>query len=105
MAENEEVNIITHLLEVEKEAYSLIAAANIKSEKIISEAKAKADVQFKSAYQEKAAEIEKAFSEKKEQISKDHDKIIDEYKNQVQEKTQDFSSLNKFLDKVIFEQA
>ena len=51
MSDNDEVSIIAHLLKVEKEASKIIACANIKADKEISDAKIAADAEFKKIMQ------------------------------------------------------
>ncbi|MCF0243054.1 MAG: hypothetical protein HUK25_10470 [Treponema sp.] len=105
MADNEETEIISHLLEVEKEAYSIIASANNKYEKKIIEVKALAEENYKEQYQTKAAELEKEFELKKKQILDEHKKSIDDYKISVQDKPQHIDRFNDFLDQLIFKKA
>ncbi len=103
MAENSEVSIITHLLEVEKQASQIIAAANIKSERKISEAKVAADNEFKSMYSGKAEELNNDFNRQKNEITAQHDSILSEYKDQVEKRPQNKEAFFACLDKVLFE--
>jgi len=104
MADNDEVSIITHLLEIEKQASQIISAASIKGDKEISDAKINADSEFKRLYSEKAVALEKAFADKKSEINSEHDKILQEYKTSVAEKPQDKKSFAMFVEKELFGQ-
>ncbi len=101
--DNEEVSIIAHLLEVEKEASQIIAAANIKGDKKIAEAKMAADSEFKSLYAEKSEELQKDFENKKQAVFSSHEKIISEYKASVESKNQNKEAFNNLLEKTLFE--
>lgn len=104
MADNDEVSIIAHLLEVEKQASQIISAANIKGDKEISDAKMAAEVEFKKNYSERAELLEKNFETKKVEITAEHDKILAEYKASVEEKTQNKEAFCSVIEKELFGQ-
>lgn len=103
MAGNEEVSIIAHLLEVEKQASQVISVANVKADKKISEAKIAADAEFKKLFTEKSDKIQNDFNENKTKIVDEHNKVMEEYKSSVENKAQNKENFNAFLDKVLFE--
>lgn len=103
MADNDEVNIITHLLEVEKQASQVISVANVKGDKIISDAKANADSEFKRLYSEKAEKLQKDFETQKIQITENHQRNLNEYKKSVEDQPQNKEAFSVLLDKVLFE--
>lgn len=100
---NEEVSIIAHLIEIEKQASQIIAAANIKGDKKISEAKIAAENEFKNLYAEKAKKLLADFENEKLQILEAHNKIIDEYKHSVESRNQNKEDFNKLLASLLFE--
>lgn len=103
MAENEEVSVITHLLEIEKKASSVINAAAIESDKRISNAKIAAEAEFKKQYALEAEKVSGEFDAKKDEVIKAHDQVMASYKQSVEQKNQDKESFRAFLDKVLFE--
>ena len=104
MSDNDEVSIIAHLLEVEKEASKIIACANIKADKEISDAKIDADAEFKKLYSEKAALLEKEFEAKKAEVTASHDKILHSYKASVAGMSQNKEAFASVIEKELFGQ-
>jgi len=103
MADNDEVNIISHLLEVEKQASQVIAVANVKSDKNISQAKIAADAEFKKLYTEKSEQLQKDYENKKAEITEKHNKVLSDYKTSVESMPQNKENFSALLDKVLFE--
>lgn len=101
---NDEVSIIAHLLEIEKQASQIIAAANFKGDKKISEAKITSENEFKSLYAEKAKALQADYENQKSRILEAHNKIIDEYKQSVESRTQNKESFNSLLTSLLFEE-
>lgn len=102
MAE-EEVNIISHLLEVEQNAYLQAKSAQEDANKMLSEARAKADAAFKSQFDIIVAELEDNYKQRIEQISAESKKYIENYKESVEKTEQDKPAFNSLLMKVIEE--
>ena len=100
MAE-EEVNIISHLLEVEQNAYLQAKTAQDDANKMLSEAKAKADSEDKPQYDVLVSELEKDYKDRAERIAAEYKKNIDDYKNSVEKTEQDKPAFNAFVKKVI----
>ena len=100
MAE-EEVNIISHLLEVEQNAYLQAKTAQDDANKMLSEAKAKADSEYKAQYDVLVSELEKDYKPQTERIAAEYKKNIDDYKNSVEKTEQDKPAFNAFVKKVI----
>ena len=100
MAE-EEVNIISHLLEVEQNAYLQAKTAQDDANKMLSEAKAKSDSEYKAQYDVLVSELEKDYKTQTERIAAEYKKNIDDYKNSVEKTEQDKLAFNAFVKKVI----
>lgn len=100
MAE-EEVNIISHLLEVEQNAYLQAKTAQDDANKMLSEAKTKADSEYKAQYDVLVSELEKDYKDRAERIAAEYKKNIDDYKNSVEKTEQDKPAFNAFVKKVI----
>ena len=106
MAEqNEELKMINHLLEVEKDANSLISEAMETSEKKISEARAKYNAEYKEKTEKIIEELKNNYEASIKEISEEHNHIIDEFKSYLEAKTQNYENFAKFLDKKLFEKA
>lgn len=97
-----ETNIISHLLEVETEAESVIDAAQVESSKRILASKASADELFHSKYAELVQRLEAETDEKLRGYSKTHDEELESYKSTVLQTEKDVGSFNSFLDKILF---
>lgn len=98
MAESfSEIDVLNHLLEVEKDASLLIDQAVEDSTKKVSAAKAKANAQL----QEKVAQIQKQmeadFQSNVESVQKSHDSLLEDYKNQLATKSQNKKQFNSLL--------
>ena len=106
MAEqNEELKMINHLLEVEKDANSLISEAMETSEKKISEARAKYNAEYKEKTEKIIEELKNNYEASINKISEEHNRQIDEYKTYLEAKPQNYDNFEKFLDKQLFEKA
>lgn len=104
MADNDEVSIIAHLLEVEKQASQIISVANVKGDKEISDAKIAADAEFKKLYSEKAELLEKEFEAKKTEVTASHEKILQDYKDSVAGMPQNKEAFASLIEKELFGQ-
>lgn len=103
MAENSsELDVINHLLEVEKNASILIDDAMIEADKRIAEARTKYNAEYKEKYDAIVAEKDKTYHEKLDSISANHKKEIEEYKKSLENKNQNTDAFNKVLDDLLF---
>ncbi len=104
MAEqNEELKMINHLLEVEKDANSLISEAMETSEKKISEARAKYNAEYKEKTDKIIEELKNNYDSSIKKITDEHNLIIDEFKAYLEAKPQNYDNFAKYLDKKLFE--
>ena len=103
MADNEEVSVITHLLEIEKQASSVINAAAVECDRKISNAKINAEQEFKKQYAVEAEKLQNDFDVKKNEILHNHEAVMNSYKKSVEQKNQDKEKFQDFLNKVLFE--
>lgn len=101
MAENEEVNIITHLLELEKESSKLIDDAVKEAQNRTSQAKSELNASFKKEYDTVVAGLEKEYQDKLQNLKASHSEIIDEYKNQLTENPKNKKAFNKLMDELL----
>lgn len=79
-ADNSEVAVITHLLEVEKEAQTLLSEAQDEANKRTADYKAKAESTFMEARDKIVSEIEASYNAQTEAIREDHEEQIAAYK-------------------------
>lgn len=98
MAENE-VNVISHLLEVESQASALIGDAQNESNKKILAAKAKADEIFYTKYRDTVEFLEKEYNDKVQNYESEHNEEIKSYKDKIVHSEKDIAAFNTFLDK------
>lgn len=100
MAENE-VNVISHLLEVESQASALIDDAQIESNKRITQAKTKADELFYNKYRETVENLEKEYNQKVQGYEAEHNAEIESYKNKITSSAKDVNAFNSFLNSTL----
>lgn len=96
MAENE-VNVISHLLEVESQASALIDDAQIEGNKRIIAAKTKADELFYSKYSENVASLEIQYNQIIESYETAHKEMLESYKKQILASEKNTEAFNSFL--------
>lgn len=103
MAEkNSEIDVINHLIEVEKEASVLIDEAGIEAEKRLSEARAKYNAEYKIKYDSVVETLEKDYQKKLEELNENHIKEIEAYKTSLETKNQNSKEFKELLDKLLF---
>ncbi|MCR5290421.1 MAG: hypothetical protein K6E51_10545 [Treponema sp.] len=101
MAE-QDVNVISHLLDVEKEASSLIGDAQNESAKRMAAARAEADAEYKKQYDSLMSELESDYQTQTQAIVKKHDEDLDAYKKEIDSMTQNTEAFSTYLDSVLF---
>ena len=99
---NEEVNVIGHLLDVEKNAEQLVSDAQIEASKRISAAKATSDGEYKKLYADLAVRLEQEYQEKIAEISASHRKELEVYKDKIRSSEKDAKSFHELLDSILF---
>lgn len=92
-----EVAVISHLLEVERQAQSLISEAEAEADKRAAEYKAKAESEFKAAHDALIVEMDKAYKEQVEAIKKAHDEEIAAYKRSIEALPQNREAFNALV--------
>lgn len=97
-----EVEVLNHLLEVERAAATLAIDAKADADKKISAAKSKADAQFKVEFDKIVSENERVYSEKTEKIVADSEKTIKDYKEKISNSSKNIDEFNSYLDKILF---
>lgn len=101
MAE-QEVDIIGHLLDIERTASAVLSQAQVEADKRISAAKNQADQNFKAQYDVIVADEEKRLASEIAAITQKYDADVAAYKEGLSSAAKDIPSFNKLLDKVLF---
>lgn len=98
MAENSEIDVIKHLLEIEKEASQMINDAKIEAEKRISDARNKYNALFRESYDSMISKMEAEYQNNVKETEENHNKEIESFKNSLESKSQNKEEFAKFLD-------
>lgn len=101
MADNEELNVINHLLDIEKGAASLINEAMEEADKRIAEARAKYNAEYKEKYDAVLEELKAKYDSDVAEVVQAHKKEIEDFKSSVEGKNQDYSAFSGLLDKLL----
>ena len=99
---SEEVDIIEHLLEVERESSQMILDARLEADKIIAESRARAETSFKEQYDSILKNLEQKEASAKEEISKRHEAQFSEYKQGLDAAEKDEKAFRSLLDTLLF---
>lgn len=103
MAENNaEINVINHLLSVEKDASVLIDNAVKEADEKTSKARNQANLQFQQKYDSCVAEMETEYQEKLQYIKDENSKEIEKFKTDLENKTLNTAAFKDLLDKLLF---
>lgn len=103
MAEtNVELDTIKHLLDIEKEAATLIDEAKIEADKRVLRAKTEYNEQYKKEYDALTERLESEYNQNCAQINKKYEDELEDFKKSLADiplNTQDF---NKTLEQIFF---
>lgn len=102
MESNSELDIINHLLEVEKDASGLISEAREEADKRVADAKAKYNLEYKKRYDQIVVELEKEYQSEMESARTAHDNAIIAYKSELESTEKNSKAFNALLDKLLF---
>lgn len=98
----EETDVISHLIEVERQAATLLMDAQVEADKRISAAKTKADEKYRSGYEKAVADVEAEFKTAIGQISVKHDEVFSQYIDEVKAVPKNEAAFNELLDNLLF---
>ena len=99
---NSEIEIINHLLEVEKNASILLDDARKEAERRVLEAKNKANEEFQKEYEKTLAKAEADYNLEMKKIDEKHEQIIAEYKESLCKKSVDKDNFFNYVDSLLF---
>lgn len=97
---NAELDIINHLLEVEKNAAVLIDNAKQEAETKKNQATATFNAEYKRRYDELMAKVTSDYEASLQSIKENHQKELEDYKASLTEKTINKNTFNEVLDKL-----
>lgn len=98
-----EIDVISHLMNVENQASTLIFEAQTVAEKNISDARATAENLYKQKYEKLLNELELDYSEKIQKVIQNNKNSFNQYQQKIQDLPQDEKSFNELLDSLLFE--
>lgn len=96
-----EINVITHLLQVESDASALVYESQAEADKRIALARSQADSQYKVLYGQIISELDCDYNNKIKSLTESHAKVLQDYKTSVEQTPQNVESFNSFLKKIL----
>lgn len=104
MADNsDELKMINHLLDVEKDANYVITQAMEEAGKKVEAARAKSNAEYKQKVDEIIEDQKNKFDSASKEILESHKKQIEDYQLFLQSKKQNYADFSKLLEKLMFE--
>lgn len=98
----EEMDVIQHLIEVEKEAAEVLVETQKKADETVASARVSAQARFKNEYSKIVKSVDEAEAKEKEAASKEHDNILKSYNNDLNSAVKDVNSFNNGLEKILY---
>ncbi len=96
-----ETDVIGHLIDIEQQAATMLFDAQTEADRRITEAKSKADDQYKAGYEKLVSSLEDSFSSKKKALLEDHQKQIDSFKAGVENTPKTEDQFNQLLKELL----
>ncbi|MBR6154229.1 MAG: hypothetical protein IKQ43_07320 [Treponema sp.] len=98
---SQEMDVIEHLLEIEREASRTLVSAQAQADSQIAAARTKADEQFKKLYSEAVKGIEEKAQLAKKEITDNRQSSLDSYKGSLSSMEMDVEAFNSLLESYI----
>ena len=99
---NEEIDVINHLLSVEKNAAVLIDNAVREADSRTSKARNDAAAEFKVKYDECIAAMEKNYHITVDQVKEKHQQDFEQFKSELNNQQNNYTEFNTLMDKLLF---
>ena len=96
-----EADVISHLLDVEQNAFLQVKAAQEKANKIVGEARSQADSQFNQKFEELSLHLEEELNSEKNRVIQEHNSYLSNFKEGVQKKSMNKSAFEAFIKKAL----
>lgn len=104
MAEvNNEISVISHLIQVEKAASSLIDDAVKEAEMRLSQARSESNQQFKDKYDKVVATLEEEYNHNIQKLQSEHDEKVQSFKDSLSSQNQDKQAFQSLLNELLFQ--
>ncbi len=104
MAEKDvETGVIEHLLQVEKDASSLIDEAVREADSRIAAAKSRYNSEYKSRYDDMVGKLDRDYNAEIQELKDSHKKLLENYEAEMRSSPRHQEEFNKLLDKLLFE--
>lgn len=98
----QEIDVISHLLEVEREVSLMLSEAQKKADEKIAHSRAAADLRFKELYSQIVKNLDSEEIAAKEKIESIHKEKLASYQNELESAVKDKDSFCSIIDKVLF---
>ena len=99
---NEEIDIINHLLSVEKNAAVLIDNAVREADSRTSKARNEAAAAYKTQYDECVAAMDKDYQKTVEQVKQKHQQDFEQFKSELNNQKNNYEAFNSLMDELLF---
>ena len=98
---SQEMDVIEHLLEIEREASRTLVSAQTLADEKIAAARIKSDEQFKKAYSDAVKGLEEKAQLAKKEITDSRQSSLDSYKDSLSSMEMDVEAFNSLLESYI----
>lgn len=98
---SEEMDVIQHLLEIEREASEVLIKAQEEADKKIAAARMQSDSLFKQQFDSFTKGLDESMKSKKADVQKEEKSRLESFKNELDSTTKDNDSFNALLEKLI----
>ncbi|MBQ1832499.1 MAG: hypothetical protein II563_01660 [Treponema sp.] len=99
---SEEMDVIQHLLEIERAASEILVKAQEEADKKIAAAKAQADSEFKEKFAAYVKESEDSAAENKALVIKQQEERLSSFKDSLSSSRKDTDGFNSLLEKLLY---
>lgn len=98
----DEIDIISHLIDVEQQATSLVLDAQIEADQRIADARSLADTQFKELYEKMINSLEKKTSKEIDTIKLSYEQESNEFAQNIKNMPKDIPAFEDMLKSLLF---
>ena len=98
----EEIDVINHLLSVEKNAAVLIDNAVKEADSRTSKARNDAAAAYKAQYDECVAVMEKEYQKTVDDVKTKHQQDLEQFKSELENQKNNYTAFNSLMDKLLF---
>lgn len=100
---NSEIDVLTHLMEIEKKASGLVSDAQVEADKRHVETQLKYNTEYKTKYEKLTNTLENNYQQSLEKIKAKYMKEVEDYKNSLNEKTQNKKAFTSLVESLILQ--